>query len=133
MSTLTALLDTNILIELYRKNASTQAWLVSQEIASTSRLGISSITWLEFMEGARGKAGQERCLEMMAKFTLERLKFTDQDWAMAQLQKFRFSHGASFKDCLIASAAFRLQIPLVTRNVKDFAPLLPRSLIVSPY
>jgi predicted nucleic acid-binding protein len=53
MSALTALLDTNILIELYRKNASTQAWLVSQEIVSTSRLGISSITWLEF--NGRGK------------------------------------------------------------------------------
>jgi len=27
-------------------------------------------------------------------------------------------------DCLIAAAAFRLQVPLHTRNLKHFAPLL---------
>ncbi len=61
------------------------------------------------------------------------LTHADQQWAMAQLLKYRLSRGLSFKDSLIASAAHRLQVPLYTQNVKDFVAVLPAGLVIKPY
>jgi predicted nucleic acid-binding protein len=36
-------------------------------------------------------------------------------------------------DCLIASVAQRLQVPLYTHNLKDMHVLLSTSLVVKPY
>ena len=120
--------DTNILIELYRRLPPAHRWVAGQ-----TDLAIASITWLEFMEGARGKAGQARCLQIIAPFEIVLLTETDQQWAMDQLRQHRLSHGVSFKDCLIASACHRLQVPLYTQNVKDFQAILPARLIIKPY
>ena len=64
--------DTNILIELYRNLPATNLWVAGQ-----TDLAISSITWLEFMEGARGKAGQARCQQIVAPFELVLLEGSD--------------------------------------------------------
>ena len=85
------------------------------------------------MEGARGKSGQERCQQIIAQFGLEYLSADDQHWAMAQLLKYRLSHGVSYADCLIASVAHRLQVPIYTRNATDFMPLLGATLVIKPY
>ena len=122
------IVDTNILIELYRNLPAAKVWIAGQ-----NDLAITSVTWLEFMEGARGKAGQLRCLQIIAPFDIVYLTDVDQQWAMTQLLHFRLSHGISFKDCLIASAAYRLQVPLYTQNVKDFLVILPANLVVKPY
>jgi predicted nucleic acid-binding protein len=120
--------DTNILIELYRSHPAAKSWTAAQ-----TDLAITSITWLEFMEGARGKAGQVRCQHIIAPFEVTLLTEVDQQWAMDQLLQYRLSHGVSFKDCLIASVAHRLQVPLYTQNVKDFLVILPARLVIKPY
>lgn len=120
--------DTNILIDLHRNNPAAKAWFAQyQDIA------ITVITWLEVMEGSRGKAGQAHDLQIIAQFSFEYLTHADQQWAMSQVLKYRLSHGVSFKDCLIASVAYRVQVPLYTMNVKDFLPLLGSKLVIKPY
>ena len=125
---ITAFLDTNILIEVYRNNPVAKAWFGSQ-----SDLALSSVAWLELMEGASGKAGQRRCLEIIAPLDLVFVTEDDQRWAMTQVLRYRLSHGVSFKDCLIASVCHRLQLPLYTQNVKDFVPTLGLALVIKPY
>jgi predicted nucleic acid-binding protein len=56
----------------------------------------------------------------------------DQDWAMEQMERYRLSHGVGVNDCLIASVAYRLQVPLYTHNLKDMTPMLGK-LAVKPY
>lgn len=85
------------------------------------------------MEGANGTAGQEHCLRLLAPFEIIYLTESDQQWSMMQLLTYRYSHGVSLKDCLIASAAFRLQVPFYTQNVKDFLPLLAADQVIRPY
>ena len=85
------------------------------------------------MEGARGKAGQAACQHIMSPFEIAFLTELDQRWAMQQILKYRLTHGVSFKDCLIGSVCQRLQIPLYTKNVKDFAPILGTTLVIRPY
>lgn len=122
------IVDTNILIELYRSHPLTKTWLAGQ-----ADLAITALTWLEFMEGARGKAGQARCLQIMAPFQMLFFTDSDQQWTMTQLLNYRLSHGISFKDRLIAACANRLQIPLYTQNIKDFLTVLPVHLVIKPY
>jgi predicted nucleic acid-binding protein len=76
--------DTNILIELYRNLPGAAVWAAAQ-----TDLAISSVSWLEFMEGARGKQGQAQCLRIVAPFEVVYLTDTDQQWAMKQLLRYR--------------------------------------------
>ncbi len=125
---ITGFADTNVLIELYRNVAGAKAWFASQ-----SDLAISTVSWLEFIEGARGKKGQVRCMEIIAQFEIVFLTDADQQWAMEQLLRYRLSHGVNFQDCLIASVCHRLQVPVYTQNVKDFLVVLPAQLVIKPY
>jgi predicted nucleic acid-binding protein len=120
--------DTNVLIELYRNVAGAKAWFAAQ-----SDVAISTVSWLEFIEGARGKKGQVRCMAILAQFEMVFLTDADQHWAMEQLLRYRLSHGVNFQDCLIASVCHRLQVPIYTQNVKDFLVVLPAQLVIKPY
>jgi predicted nucleic acid-binding protein len=51
---------------------------------------------------------------------------------MQQLERFQFSHHIGMNDCLIASVAYRLQLPLYTHNLKDMMPMIGQ-LAVKPY
>ena len=123
------LIDTSILIHLFRKHPAAEAWFTGQ----TVQFSVSSITWLEFMDGVPNKAGLAKCLSIVAQFELIRLTDADQDWAMQQMAQLRLSTGVHIGDCLIASVAFRLQVPLYTQNVKDMQKVLPAELIIRPF
>jgi len=84
------------------------------------------------MYGAGSKAKQAASKTILAQFDLIRLTASDQDWAMLQMEGLRLSDGVSINDCLIASAAHRLQLPLYTHNLRDMTPLLGK-LSVQPY
>ena len=84
------------------------------------------------MYDAGSKAKQAASKTILAQFDLIRLTASDQDWAMLQMEGLRLSDGVSINDCLIASAAHRLQLPLYTHNLRDMTPLLGK-LSVQPY
>jgi predicted nucleic acid-binding protein len=121
--------DTSVLIHLYRKHPDALAWLKAQ----TERLSVSSITWLEFIDGAPSKNGLKLCLSILDGFELVWLSEADQDWAMLQLQQYRLGKGVHDEDCLIASVCHRLQVPIYPQNVKDMTKLLPRALVKQPF
>ena len=56
----------------------------------------------------------------------------DFDWAIRQSLRLRLSYNVGPMDCLIASVAHRLGLPLYSRNLKHFAPLLG-DLAQAPY
>lgn len=119
--------DTTVLIHLFRGNPAAHSWMAGQQ-----SLTITVISWLEFMHGAPGKAGQKQSIRLMRQFSLEYLTQADQRWAMLQMLRYRLSHGVSLTDCLIASVCHRLNVPLYTHNVKDFLPMLG-NLVIKPY
>lgn len=123
-----AIVDTTVVVHLYRHYAPALAWYGSL----SQPLGITSITWLEMMSGAGSKAKQAACKTLLSQFDLFHLISGDQDWAMQQLERFQFSHHIGKDDCLIASVAYRLQLPLYTHNLKDMTPLIG-NLAVQPY
>ncbi len=121
-------IDTTVIIHLLRKNALAHTWMLAQ----TNRQFITPYTWLEVIYGAPGKSGQAAALTTMQKFSMVYPVQGDIEWAMQALKSYRLSHGVSILDCLIASIAHRLQVPIYTDNVKDF-PMLDAQLVIKPY
>ena len=123
-----AVLDTTVILHLFRKYQPAIAWFTNQQ-----RYGVTSVTWLEVMEGASNKANQARSKALLSQFELLYLTSADQQWAIEQIERFQFSHHIGKEDCLIASVAHRLQLPLYTHNLKDMQVLVGESLAVKPY
>ncbi len=84
------------------------------------------------MYGAGSRAKQATCKAILGHFDVVYLTSADQDWAMQQMESYRLSHGVTTNDCLIASTAHRLQLPLYTHNLKDMTPMIGK-LAVKPY
>lgn len=122
-----AILDTTVVIHLLRRYKPALTWFNSPLVC-----GVTAATWLEVMEGTTSKANQAQAKYILSQFDTLYLTPSDQQWAMAQLEQFQFSHHISMNDCLIASVAHRLELPLYTHNLRDMAPLVG-SLAVKPY
>jgi len=87
---------------------------------------------MEIMIGVSSKRAMQDTLNLLGNFQLFYLTDDDQQWAQKQIQQLRFSHHVTTNDCLIASVAYRLQIPLYTHNLKDMTPMLG-NLAIKPY
>ncbi|MAS33616.1 MAG: hypothetical protein CL610_06405 [Anaerolineaceae bacterium] len=122
------IVDTTVILHYFRQNLAAQEWVNTQE----TRLSVTSITWLEVMEGSTSKAGQARAKAILDKFETLTLSDVDQLWAMQQQERFQFSHHIGMNDCLIASVAYRLQVTLYTHNLRDMTPMIGK-LAQSPY
>ena len=123
------LVDSTVVIHLFRKNPAAHNWIDTQE----DQLFVTPITWLEVMFGAPGKAGQATSKAILGRFDMLYLTPEDLDWSMQQMELYRLSQGVGINDCLIASVCQRLQLPIYTHNVKDMHKLLDPSLVFQPY
>jgi predicted nucleic acid-binding protein len=121
------IVDTAVIVDVLRGHSPALTWLAGQD-----RLGTTPIVWLEVIEGARDRRDQARAVEILRHFERIDPLPEDFDWAIQQALKFKLSHNADMMDCLIASAAQRLNLPLYTANLKHFLPLLG-SLARKPY
>jgi len=113
------LCDTNILIEVYRKNTNVISALSS--ISRHSTIVISDVTRAEMLVGARNKQemqilvkelGQIECMPVQSEISARSIQL---------LIMYHLSHGLDFHDALIAATAIHHNIELFTLNVKDFA------------
>lgn len=122
------IVDTTVIIHLFRQDA--QAWAWFNQLSQP--LGITPLTWMEVIYGASNKTKQATCKNILNQFQMLYFLPADMDWAMQQLEKYCLSHAASINDCVIASVAHRLQIPLYSHNLKDMT-LLVGNLAMRPY
>ncbi len=125
---ITALVDTTVVIHLFRRYAPATAWYGEQ----SQPLALTSITWMEIVYGSSSKTNQVASKAILSQFDMIYLTAFDQRWAMDRLEALRLSHGIAINDCLIASVAYRLQLPLYSHNLKHFGPLIGE-LAVRPY
>lgn len=121
------LLDTAILVDLLRGYPPATLWLKGQP-----QLGVSPVVWLEILDGVTNRTDQERAVKLLGHFLRTEVLPNDFDWAIRQALALRLSHNVDVMDCLIAASAYRLDVPLFTRNLKHFQPLIG-SLAQRPY
>lgn len=122
-----AIVDTTVVVHLLRRYKPALAWFNNDQT-----YGVTSATWMEIMQGTTSKTNQAQAKGILSQFELLYLTAGDQQWAMEQLERFQFSHHISMDDCMIASIAHRLQLPLYTHNLKHMTPLIGK-LAVKPY
>lgn len=116
----TGLVDTSIIIDLIRGYSDAHLWLSGID----ESLGVSHFVWLEVIQGAQNKQKQASAMRILADFELIEITPADTQWAVQALATTRLAHNVDALDSLIASVSYRLQIPLYTRNMKHFTPLL---------
>ncbi len=123
------IIDTSIIIDFLRRHPPARDWLLRETI---ERFAITPVVWMETIQGAANKIELDRALRFLHQFSVEHPTPADNEWAMQQLAYFHLSHNVGFQDVMIASVAFRLQVPLYTINVKHFSPL-PSVIAQRPY
>lgn len=122
------LVDTSIIVDLIRGFPDAHEWLRTQ----TDEIGLTHYVWLEIIQGATSKNKQKSAIAILSDFKLVESTAEDTEWAVKSLMKVKLAHNVDAIDSLIAASSYRLQIPLYTRNLKHFEPLLGK-LAQKPY
>ncbi len=127
--TASVLVDTDILIDASRKLAIAVDFLDALEREGS--VGISLITKLELMSGCRNKRELRATERFLRRFVVISLGQDVGNHAEQLFREYRLSHGLMISDCLIAATAIALNLPLATKNRRDF--LFIDGLMLRPY
>jgi len=111
------ILDTNILIEIIRKNG--EVIRVCDNLG-TGNLAITSITRNEFLLGSRDKESFARNLKFVTKFRLLPLNEAIDKIFLGLCETYALSHRPGIPDIIIAATAILHACELYTLNKKDF-------------
>ena len=115
---MSVLIDTDVLIEYLRGNASIVERLV-QEYGKGRRLYFSPVTRAEIVAGLR--KGEEETTEKL--FSLMECLVIDEETgrkAGEYLKAYRASHSVEIADALVAATAHQSDAPLCTLNRKHY-------------
>ena len=112
------LVDTDVLIDFSRGIKKTRAQL--KKLETDQVLAISVITKLELMVGCKNKADFKSLLKFLGDFEVIHINEPISLKTVDLFNKYRLSHGVLIPDMLIASTALSLDIPLMSKNRKDF-------------
>ena len=111
------LLDTNIIIELFKGNPETINLL---ESINEENFSISIITSMELYYGALNKRELNVIKKFLKNFELLPINEKISIISLDLIEKYSKSHGLEIPDALIAATAIYYDIPLLTYNKKDF-------------
>lgn len=111
------LVDTNILIEIYRDNQS-----IIEKVRSIGQgnIAVSVITSAELMYGARNKNELQTILKDLKKISVLNLDNEISIKFGQLIEKYALSHKLSLPDALIAATAICRNLQMYTLNTKDF-------------
>ncbi|WP_457623393.1 PIN domain-containing protein [Persephonella sp.] len=111
------LLDTNIIIELFKGNIETKKNL---ENINEKNFSISIITSMELYYGAINKRELTKIKKFLESFDLLLINEEISKISLELIEKYSKSHGLEIPDALIAATSIYYDIPLFTYNKKDF-------------
>ena len=114
------LLDTCILIDILRRQASAVAFL--NGLAAKPSFSVASLS--ELRAGQRGERDKRAVDELVATGILIDIDRPIAEIAGELLRRYQKSHALGLGDALIAATAIHHQLQLVTLNLKHF-PMFP--------
>ena len=112
------LVDTDILIDVSRGITIAINRLQSEAINST--LAISTITQMELIVGCRNKIELQNLEKFLQRYVIIKINEFITDKAIELLKKYRLSHGLLIPDGLIAATAIVINVPLLSKNQRDY-------------
>ncbi len=123
------LIDTDILIDAGRGIQQALDCLDNYEAQGT--LAISVITELELIVGCQNKRELQKLEKFLRRFEIKMLNGQASNITVDLIKQYRLSHGLLIPDALIAATAITFQLPLLTKNQRDFRFI--RGLQLLPY
>lgn len=124
------LIDTDILIDVANQDTTAQQRLATE--SQTAILGISIITVMELLVGCRNKNEQQALNKFLQQFEICPMSEQASDKATELMQTYTLSHGLQIPDALIAATALALNIPLLSKNQRDYRFIDNLSLLPYP-
>ncbi len=112
------LFDTDILIDVGRGIANAVEFL--NHTLTALSVGVSCVTQMELLVGARDKAEQRQIGRFLNQFEIVPINTVISTTTVGLIETYRLSHGLAIPDGLIAATALHLNVPLLTKNVRDF-------------
>ncbi len=111
------ILDTNIIIELYKGNVQVRA---TCEALGEENLFINSVVAAEFYGGVRDKKELPLIQKHIRKFPLIHINEAISEIAVGLMERYCLSHHPFVGDMLIAATALYYISPVYTLNRKDY-------------
>jgi predicted nucleic acid-binding protein len=110
------LLDTNILIEIYRDNVN-----IASIVDDIQDIAVCDVVRAELFYGARNKHEMQEISADLEEFPVLSLSPQISEMAVNLVKTYCLSHKLEFADALIAATAILHNAELFTLNRKDFA------------
>lgn len=114
---MTALLDTDVLINFLRGDARAQTWL---RAAGPEQFQVPGIAAMELVIGCRNADELKRLTTFLDKFSLAWPDSSETARAFQLLLTYRLTTGVGIPDCLIAAMALSRQARLYTFNLRHY-------------
>ena len=112
------LIDTDILIDFARGIGHAKKYL--EKLREEKALAISSITHMELLVGCRNKKEQKKLNEFLTQYEEIPPDTIVIEKSIELLKLYRLSHYLLIPDAIIAATAISENIPLASKNAKDF-------------
>lgn len=126
---MTALLDTDVLVDVLRGVEQARLWLQEQ---ADQPLIVPGIVAMELFAGCANKEHLRRCRAFLDQFSLAWTEAKEFELACDFLAEFRLGSGIGIPDCLIAAMAHVRNATVYTFNLRHFR-LIPNLNVQSPY
>lgn len=124
------LIDSDILIDAGR--GVTEAVDCLKAIKKNDVAAISIMTQMELLVGAQNKVGQNKLDKFFKQFQIVKIDAAISDKSVELLRQYRLSHGLLIADSLIAATALALNVPLVSKNQRDYKFIVGLNLLPYP-
>ncbi len=125
------LVDTDILIDF--STDVSHAVDSMQALEAEFTVAVSTITVMELTVGCRNKTELRNMEKFLERYEISPLTEKISTLAVGLLKKYRLSHGLLLPDALIASTALANNIPLATKNQRDYKFISGLNLLPYPY
>jgi predicted nucleic acid-binding protein len=113
-----AIIDTDILIDAARRTQAAIEYL--SQLERRSGLAVSVVTQMELLVGCRSRVELQNTERFLQHFQVLKVNEPICDCALQLLLNYRLSHGLLIPDALIAATAMTLELPLVSKNQRDY-------------
>jgi len=125
------LVDTDILIDLSADADHAVDTIKALDAGFT--VAVSTITVMELIAGCRNKTELRNTEKLIERFEVFPLTERVSTMAVGLVKKYRLSHGLLLADALIASTALSNEIPLASKNQRDYRFISGLNLLPYPY
>ena len=112
------LFDSDVLIDVLRKDAVAEVLLTG--FAGVRPLGISVVSRMETIRGCRSAETQQRAEKLLRRFQVLSLDADISQRADKLVTHFHLGYSLAVADALIAATALEYDLPLLSKNQRDF-------------